>query len=197
MGGCAHHCNATSWKDFVNAEANEDANALFWELMQTLPIGVLGGEDWYRSWKRTDRNSRRRGVSRLDSKFRRSMVKETKKLLVRSEPNRWNVPTEGLSSSSAKDAKRKNRREGLPSDQEIGKVIDFMFWEHFLSILLLQEVFFSDIDPHDEKTGVNAFVALQKNNAVMERFAEFSKNEPMRSHFAKKRLAAEAMMRGF
>jgi hypothetical protein len=125
------------------------------------------------------------------------MVKETKKLLVRSEPNRWNLPTEELSSSSAKDAKRKKRREELPSDQEIGKVIDFMFWEHFLSILLLQEEFFSDIDPHDEKTGIKAFVALQRNNAVMERFAEFSKNEPMRSHFAQKRLAAEAMMRGF
>lgn len=184
----------------ANPDNKENADALNWARLQTLPVGVLGGEPWRRSWNRIlRRRSIRKHTSGIDLEFRRALIEETKRLLILLEPNRW-LDSSKQSASSKKNEQSKgytnHELETLPTDREVGDAIDFFLSEHLLSVLMVQQEFFDNIDPHDESTGMRAFMALQKNTAIMERLAEFSKDEAMRSHYAQKRRATDAMMQG-
>lgn len=155
-------------EDFRLDIESDDA---YWAAMETIPIGFLGGEGWKRSLQRLQEG---KGI---DSEFRNDVIARFKIVLEMLEPDRW----------------QKNK---MPNDEDIGQVVDYLVGEHLMELFEIQENMFSDIDPHDEASVVKAFECTQKQNALMEKFGGFSRNEAMRSSFAQRRLEQDEKLKG-
>lgn len=146
-------------QDFRLSIEDDDA---YWASMETIPIGFLGSDEWKECMV-----SLRQGNGMTEN-FRTEVMDRFKSVLQQLEPNRWN--------------------NELPSDEEIGKVVDYIVGEHLQELMEIQSKMFSDVNPHDEASLVKAFECTQQQNALMEKFGAFSKNEAMRSSFAQRRL---------
>lgn len=99
-------------------------------------------------------------------------LEELKRVLNNLEPTRWT-------------------KESMPSDEEIRQVVKYMLEEHLSSLLEIQEIMYSDINPHDENTIVKGYECTQKQDAVMQRYGAFSNNDQMKHAFEKRRLERE------
>jgi hypothetical protein len=99
-------------------------------------------------------------------------LEELKHVLNNLEPTRW-------------------AKESMPSDEEIRQVVKYMLEEHLSSLLEIQEIMYSDIDPHDENTIVKGYECTQKQDAVMQKYGAFSNNDQMKHAFEKRRLERE------
>lgn len=96
-------------------------------------------------------------------------IEAVKKVLIQLEPRRWET-------------------ESFPSDVEIKAVVEYMFEDHLGTLMEIQDMMFSDIDPHDESTIIKGYQCTQKQDAVMQRYGAFSNNEAMKNAFEKRRL---------
>ena len=112
-----------------------------------------------------------------DSSNIEGAIEEVKRVLIRLEPKRW-------------------EREALPTDDEINEVLKYMLHDHLASLLEIQDDMYSDIDPHDDNTIIKGYQGTQMQNAVMERYGAFSKNEAMKNAFEERRLSREKKMAG-
>ena len=104
-------------------------------------------------------------------------LSKLKEAMLQLEPQRW-------------------QEEDFPSDDDIIQVLEFMTKHHLTGLLAVQNEMFSNIDPHEEETIVKAYKCTQKQNAIMEKYGEFSKNEGMRNAFEKRRLDREEKTKG-
>lgn len=151
---------------------NIESDNAYWASMETIPIGFLGGERWKECM-----TSLREGQG-VSKEFRSEVIARFKAVLEQLEPDRWNGESK------------------LPSNDEIGEVVDYIIGEHLQELMEIQEKMFSDVDPHDEASLVKAFECTQKQNALMERLGAFSKNEAIRSSFARRRQEQEEKLGG-
>ena len=147
----------------INIE-NDD---IFWQAMETIPIGFLvPGE----SWKTTIENIKE--GKGLDNTYSQLVMEELKRIMLLLEPKRWT-------------------KEDLPTDEDIHQVINYMITQHLQTLMEVQEEMLSDIRPSDEDTLIKAYKCTQQQNAVMEKFGAFSKNDAMKDMFQKRRLERE------
>ena len=147
----------------INIE-NDD---IFWQAMETIPIGFLvPGE----SWKTTIENIKE--GKGLDNTYSQLVMEELKRIMLLLEPKRWT-------------------KEDLPTDEDIHQVINYMITQHLQTLMEVQEEMLSDIRPNDEDTLIKAYKCTQQQNAVMEKFGAFSKNDAMKDMFQKRRLERE------
>lgn len=147
----------------INIE-NDD---IFWQAMETIPIGFLVPGD---SWKTTIENIKE--GKGLDDTYSQLVVEEVKRIMLLLEPERWT-------------------KEELPTDEDIHQVIDYMISNHLQALMEVQEEMLSNIRPNDEDTLIKAYKCTQQQNAIMEKFGAFSKNDAMKDMFQKRRLERE------
>lgn len=67
------------------------------------------------------------------------------------------------------------------------EVITYIVSEHVFALLELQEEMFTNTNPQRDDTIMKAYECTQNQNAIMERFGRFSKNEAMEQSFARSR----------
>mmetsp|Transcript_30794 Transcript_30794/g.67601 ORF Transcript_30794/g.67601 Transcript_30794/m.67601 type:complete len:520 (-) Transcript_30794:19-1578(-) len=161
-------------KEFGMEIETDDA---YWSAMETIPIGFLAGDDWDLIVKR------RKESGELDGEYVSRVMQALKENMIALEPNRWNVDG-GMDSAE---------REDLPTDEDFAEVITYIVSEHALALLELQEEMFTDINPQRDDTIMKAYECTQKQNAIMERFGRFSKNEAMEQSFARSRMERDLL----
>ena len=135
----------------------------YWNSMETIPIGFLAGDEW----DRIVSNLKETGT--LDEGYVSRVTQALKEVMVELEPERWGAA------------------EDFPSDEEFADVITYVVRDHAQALMDLQEGMFTDIDPRSDATIMKAYQCTQKQNAIMERFGSFSKNEAMEQSFAQTR----------
>ena len=155
-------------KEFRMEIKTDDA---YWSAMETIPIGFLAGDDWDMVVKREKESGE------LDGEYVSRVTQALKENMVALEPNRWNV--DGSMHSAD--------REDLPTDEDFAEVITYIVSEHVFALLELQEEMFTNINPQRDDTIMKAYECTQNQNAIMERFGRFSKNEAMEQSFARSR----------
>jgi len=155
-------------EDFRLNIKSDDA---YWASIETISIGFLGGNRWKQCLKSLRED---KGVTK---EFRSVVIDRFTPVLQTLDPDRW-------------------QKDKLPSDEDIGEVVDNMVGNHLQELFEIQERMFSDIDPHDDASLVRAFECTQKQNALMEKFGGFSKNEAVRSSFAQRRLEQDEKIKG-
>mmetsp|Transcript_10472 Transcript_10472/g.15548 ORF Transcript_10472/g.15548 Transcript_10472/m.15548 type:complete len:150 (-) Transcript_10472:180-629(-) len=141
--------------------------------METLPIGFLGGDVGLRNLDLI-----RRGEP-MDVNFKCEVRDELRKVMLTLEPNRW----------------ADGGTEEMPSDDEFDQVIEYIFERHLLPLMEIQNEMFSNVEPQSDESLMKAFHCSQKQNKIMEQFGIFSKNEAMKTSFAKRREKGESAMK--
>ena len=135
----------------------------YWKSMETIAIGFLAGEDW----NEIIFNMKETGI--LDEGLVGRVTQALKEVMMELEPERW------------------GKTEDFPSDEEFADVITYVVRDHAQALMDLQEEMFTDINPQSDHTIMKAYQCTQKQNAIMERFGKFSKNEAMEQSFAQNR----------
>jgi len=176
-----------------NFQLNIEDDDAYWEAMKAISVGFLGGTNGRLSWKQIRDNG---GKGELDKNYKDRMIEELKTVMIQLEPNRWNVENDSGTDDDDDDDDNDNDRESLPTDEEFGQVIDYFVRDHLFPLIEIQEEMFKDVDPFNEETVIKAYKCTQKQNAIMEKFGAFSKNEAMRRSFEQSRLAREEKTKG-
>ena len=135
----------------------------YWNSMETMPIGFLAGDDW------SDIVDGLKETGILDGAYVARVTQAIKDVMVELEPERWGAT------------------ENFPSNEEFAKVITYVVRDHAQALSDLQEKMFTNIDPQSDDTIMKAYQCTQEQNAIMERFGKFSKNEAMEQIFAQNR----------
>lgn len=167
-------------KDVNLHTENDDA---YWKAMESIPVGFLGGKEWKESIRTMEQKEG------LTETFKTMLANKLTQSLIDLEPNRWKV--EGTN-----DRDDDPDRESLPGKNDIDEVSDYFVTKHWVNLMDTQEMLFKDVDPASEETLVKAFRGTQDQNLVMEKFGEFSNNEPFAKAYAQRRIAAEQRTKG-
>jgi len=135
----------------------------YWNSMETMPIGFLAGDDW------SDIVDGLKETGILDGAYVARVTQAIKDVMAELEPERWGAT------------------ENFPPNEEFAKVITYVVRDHAQALSDLQEKMFTNIDPQSDDTIMKAYQCTQEQNAIMERFGKFSKNEAMEQIFAQNR----------
>jgi len=134
----------------------------YWNSMETIPIGFLAGEEWDGIIDTLKESGN------LDEGYVERVTQTLKEVMMELEPERWAT-------------------EDFPPDEDFADVIAYVVRDHAQALMDLQEEMFTDIDPQSDDTIMKAYQCTQSQNAIMERFGKFSKNEAMEQSFAQTR----------
>jgi len=150
-------------KEFSLKIEDDDA---YWKAVETIPIGFLFGGGWQNILERM------KAQGSIDEEWRAQTIQQVKAVMMLLEPTRWAT-------------------EKIPTDEEIGEVVEYVFFQHLIPLLEIQNEMFSDVNPQNEDTIVKAFLGTQKQNQLMESLGAFSRNDAMKNSFAQRRNMVE------
>lgn len=136
-------------------------------------MGFLGGDDGLRNLEIMKKGKP------MEINFKCKVRDDLKIVMHHLEPKRWGDG--GI--------------EEMPSDDEFDQVIEYIFMRHLLPLMEIQNEMFSNVEPQSDDSLMKAFHCSQKQNKIMEQFGIFSKNEAMKSSFAKRREKGESAMK--